>query len=214
MLIDINLLPKKESRNIAMFIIIVTVFILLLSGAIYFYWQVTTMKQTAKQMQQEIDVTTDILTIEQKKLTEFQSMNEIEQLEKAINWTKEQPADVNFIMQHIIKLLPTRGFILDFNLSVEMLQCTIQFDTSAEAAFYLDLLLETDWITNATLTERTTKQLEEEEEKEEVVETTEEMDDVLPRYIANYDIYINLDSVRAETTKDDDKTNTDGGERP
>lgn len=211
MLVDINLLPKKEPRNIASLLIVLTMVLLLLGGAIYFYWYITTTKQAIKQVGQEINVATEILEIEQKKLTDYHSMNEVDQLEKAIDWAKKQPVDINFMMQHFIKLLPTRGFILDIDLSHGVVQSTIQFDSSTEAAYYLNLLLETDWISDATLTERTTEQLEDMNIDENDGQKT---DDILPRYVADFQIYVNTDALRARTNDANNKENTDGGDRP
>lgn len=209
MLVDINLLPKKEPRNIATFIITISVVVILFASAIYFYWQITTTKQQANHLQQEVNVMTEILTLEQQKLTQFTSMNAVKELENAISWTEKQQIDVQFIVQQLTKLLPERGFILEFAYNPTEGQFTVQFDTQAEAAYYLSELIEIEWITDATLNERSSEEVEliEDELPEEAAVSA---DDILPRYIADYHVKINEEKVKQLTTKE----NPGGGERP
>lgn len=211
LLVDINLLPKKEPRNIATFIIIILSVIVLLAVGIYFYWQKTALKQALHKVDEEITVSTELLTLEQKKLTDTETMSEVEQLEKAITWTNKQPTNINYVVQQLVKLLPERGFFQSFNLSTDSVQTTIQFDTSEDAAYYLNMLLETEWISEANLTGRSTRQIVEQDDEADV---TAEDDEIMPRYIANYTIELDLAAVKEITNESSDKgqAQTDGGD--
>lgn len=202
MLVDINLLPKKAARNLATVLIVSIALLFLTISAIYLFWNITTMKQASQQLDNEIEVSNELLAIEQKKLADYQSTNEVEQLEKAIKWTEQQPVNVNFIIQELTKLLPKRGFILDFSFSGSNVQCTVQFDTSADAAYYLHALLITDWLKDATLTSRKAEKLAELDDADDYPEQLDKQEKtILPRYVADYDLTIDISVLKAHNQK-------------
>lgn len=193
MLVDINLLPKKEPRNAASFIIVIFAVVLIIAGGVLFYWKNTQVKQSITKVDNDINITTELLAIEQKKLADVETMDEVEQLEMAVEWTKEQRNDVNFVIRELTKKLPERGFMLSFSLSDDSVSMSTQFDTSSEAAYYLNSLLNTDWIDTANLTGRSTRQLAEDDLAENFT------GELMPRYLANFTIKLNVDEIQQLT---------------
>lgn len=205
MLVDINLLPKKEQKNIASLLLVAVALVLFVSSFIYIYWQKTSTEQAINQLDQETEITNEILSMEQQKIIDYQSSNAVEQLEKAINWTAQLPFNMNFVVQELTKLLPERGFILDFAYTDSAVDCMIQFDVSAEAAYYLNALLNLPWLTEATLTERKTEFIDESEQ-------TTKKDSVLPRYVAQYEMKIDLNAVKTLSKKKTKQPAKSGGD--
>ncbi|MBN8194880.1 fimbrial assembly protein, partial [Bacillus sp. NTK074B] len=65
-------------------------------------------------IEKRIIQTNEILEAQQAKLQEYQSSNAAEELKVAIEWADRQPFDLVFLMEQITRLLPERGFVIEF----------------------------------------------------------------------------------------------------
>ncbi|AIE60908.1 hypothetical protein [Bacillus methanolicus] len=195
MLVEINLLPKKEPRNLSFFIVLGTFIGLVLIGASLFFWQMNVKKQELENVENKIQLSNEILEAERTKLAEFQSSNSVQELENAIKWAKEQPYNIVYVMQKLTKVLPERGFITEFKLEEgNKITQVVQFDTKSDAAYYLNALLNYKWIDEAVITD------EKAGDWEIINNNTNFSDDQIkelakkeyfPRYYAKYELRLN-----------------------
>ncbi|MDF1506879.1 hypothetical protein PZE06_01650 [Robertmurraya sp. DFI.2.37] len=152
MLIDINLLPQKEAKNKSLLTFIVISCFLLFIGGAFAFWINATYTKKLENIEQQIATAEQLVASEQQKITAYESASSIADLENAVKWAKSYPIKTVPILKNLTALLPERGFIQSINYEeTGLLQLTIQFEMSREAAYYLNSLLESDWVTNARL---------------------------------------------------------------
>jgi type IV pilus assembly protein PilN len=196
MLVEINLLPKKEPRNLSLLIILGTFIGLILIGAALLFWQINEKKQELVNIENQIQLTNDILEAERTKLADFQSAGSVQELENAIKWAKDQPYNLVYVLRQLTKVLPERGFITEFKLAEgDIINLIVQFDTKSEAAYYLNYLLNYEWIEEAVITEAKAGDWKimnnnTSVSDDEITESAKK--DYYPRYYAEYELRLNI----------------------
>lgn len=207
MLVDINLLPKKEKRSKAAYISLAAAGLaaVILSVSLYVY--LASQKEEIKKVETQIAQTNEILEAQRVKLADYESSNSVGELENAISWAKEQPFSVVYILNEVTKLLPERGYITEFEKDEEnKIKQIVQFDTKSQAAYYLNSLLSLGWLDEAVLTEaKTTDVLKDDDE-----ETSAAEEEILPRYFAAYELQINSSLLKQEI----EEKEAEGGTAP
>jgi type IV pilus assembly protein PilN len=196
MFVDINLLPKKEPKNVVFLISTVIVLLLVIATASFFYVSMQKAEVKINSLTQELKQTRALQAAEQQKLANVQSLQEVQELEKTVKWARQYPMKTVLLLRKMTKLLPERGFIMSFSYAEDgTVNVTVQFDTSEEAAYYLKLLSDTDFVTDVQLKSLTTM---EEKSSEESVEAEK---NVLPRYLAQYELHVNKNALKQEKEK-------------
>jgi type IV pilus assembly protein PilN len=196
MFVDINLLPKKEPKNVVFLISAAIVLVVVIAGAFVFYMSMQKAEVKINSLTQELKQTRALQAAEQQKLANVQSLQEVQELEKTVKWARQYPMKTVLLLRKMTKLLPERGFIMSFSYAEDgTVNVTVQFDTSEEAAYYLKLLSDTDFVTDVQLKSLTTM---EEKSSEESVEAEK---NVLPRYLAQYELHVNKNALKQEKEK-------------
>jgi type IV pilus assembly protein PilN len=133
---------------------------------------------------------------EQQKLANVQSLQEVQELEKTVKWAEQYPMKTVLLLRKMTKLLPERGFVMSFSYAEDgTVSVTVQFDTSEEAAYYLKSLSDADFVTEVQLKSLTTM------EDKSGEENVEEEKNVLPRYLAQYELHVNKNALKEEKEK-------------
>ncbi|WP_053364230.1 hypothetical protein [Bacillus sp. FJAT-27251] len=152
MLVDINLLPKKEQKNIKIIIILLAALLLVSLAGFFLLWQGKSYNQQIASLDEQITTTQQLAEIEQEKVLAVQTSNSVAVLESAVNWASEDPLKTVPVIKHVTSLLPKRGFIQNISYSeTGTVSLTVQFDTSRDAAYYLKTLLNSEWFSEVTL---------------------------------------------------------------
>jgi Tfp pilus assembly protein PilN len=153
MLVDINLLPKKERKRFGFIIPIALLFILIMLVAVYYYYQISSIKTNIDSADKQISTVRRITAQESEKMNKTQSTDSVTQLKNGIEWADSYRIQSVPVMRELTSLLPERGFIQSFKYEESgMVTLTAQFDTPSEAAYYLNSLNHSKWIEEATLT--------------------------------------------------------------
>jgi type IV pilus assembly protein PilN len=184
-LIDINLLPQKESKRTAFIYSLVGAagLFILLALFMMLSWQ-KTIADTEK-TGEKIEMTKQLIEIQQTKVLGAEAANSIGELNKAVQDMVDYPVKTVPLLNELISLLPERGFIQEFEYSDRtIINLSVQFDSSREAAFYLSRLKKVDWIKEAEILEITTEEVGDSEEEE-----------ILPRYSAMYALHFDSDKL-------------------
>ncbi|MCC3647501.1 fimbrial assembly protein [Cytobacillus oceanisediminis] len=187
MQVDINLLPQREKRTKNIYIILGIIFVLLFAAFLFVYLTVEKKNTELLQIEKRITQTNEILEAQQAKLAEYQSSNAAEELKIAIEWAEKQPFELVFLMEQITRLLPERGFVIEFELDEEnRVKQIVQFDAKSEAAYFLHSLTELPWIEEAIISEAKTADIL----KDEAAELRKQAN-IQPRYYAEFELRIN-----------------------
>ncbi|CAM3940946.1 Type IV pilus biogenesis protein PilN [Mesobacillus thioparans] len=209
MLVEINLLPKKEHKKSSLLIMAFVGILLLSVPAMIIYFQGTNYANKMASMDKQIESTQKLNDILQAKLSAGEGGSSAVKLQNAVNWAEQYPLDTVLILQKIISCLPERGFIKDFEYSNnESAVIKIQFDASRDAAFYLSSLKASEWVNEVTLKNIIAKTVDDGSDTE-ISNNTDNQDEVktLPRYSAEYEI-----EFKPDFFKENKEIDTKGGD--
>ncbi|MCM3669909.1 hypothetical protein M3181_12955 [Mesobacillus maritimus] len=236
MLVDINLLPKKESKNIKLIVIFSAALLLVLVVGFWLFWQGNEYKNEIASLDQQIATTQQIVQIEQEKVVDGLASDSVSKLETAVTWASEDPLKTVPIIKHVTSLLPERGFIQNISYAESgNINLSVQFDTSKEAAYYLKHLLDSEWFSEVVLSavsanapeseaasdeteQDTTEKADGEasddesetatEEKKDSKEQKKKNDEIVPRYVGQFQLTLSRDYIKSQEQK---QAATEGG---
>ncbi|WP_456278112.1 hypothetical protein [Bacillus sp. AK128] len=192
MLIDINLLPKKEVRNIASLVLFVVPLVVAILLITIFLFQQMGAKEEIESLKDSISQQQQLRITYEEKLKSYEGSESVNQLQETISWMDASSVKSVPIIEHLTALLPKRGYILSYNYSEEgSLQITIQFDTSRESAYYLKLLKNSTNFEEVKILSLLTNPYEDIIEQISVEESVPN-EKYVPRYIAVYDLTLNV----------------------
>lgn len=214
MLVEINLLPQKEAKNKSLLVLSIISVVILLVGGFFVYWLNQTYKNKLELIQQQISTTEQLVASEQEKITSYESSNSLGELENTVQWAADYPLKTVPVLKKLTRLLPERGFIQSFTYEeIGIINFTVQFESSRDAAFYLNSLLESDWVTGARLNnlEAVTGFYDRAFGKPDDGPDESKMNNekYVPRYLAEYEVELNRDNLKLEATAESSEGGTD-----
>ncbi|MCE4051601.1 MULTISPECIES: fimbrial assembly protein [Bacillaceae] len=191
MLVEINLLPKKEPKKTAMLVWVLAAAALAALLAGLFFWQYTNDKKKLNSVEDSLVLSNNIVKSSEASLKNYQESDSAKDLKNAITWANEQKVDNVFLLKQLTAILPNRGFIQELEVSEKQkVTLKVQFDTKSDAAYYLNSILQYSWVDEAILVDSKSTDILEgkvSEEIDEAIETLKE-GDIEPRYYASYEI--------------------------
>ncbi|OOE05677.1 pilus assembly protein PilN [Anoxybacillus kestanbolensis] len=181
MLVEINLLPKRERKSRLLPLLLIVAAVLLLVGATTFYFVIQHMEQQISQLKTELDQTKALRIAEEEKQSAGTSASVGAQLQEAIQWAEQYPVHTVALLHELIERLPERGFLMSVSYARDgAIQLTAQFDTTRESAAYLQALKEASFIADVKLTSLTATEGKSEE-------------GTMPRYVGQFSIQLNME---------------------
>lgn len=181
MLVEINLLPKRERKSRLLSLLLIVAAVLLLVGATTFYFVIQHMEQQISQLKTELDQTKALRIAEEEKQSAGTSASVGAQLQEAIRWAEQYPLHTVLLLRELIERLPERGFLMNVSYDRDgAIQLTVQFDTPRESAAYLQALKEASFIADVKLTSLTATEGKSEE-------------GTMPRYVGQFSIQLNME---------------------
>lgn len=190
MLVDINLLYQKEKKKpwALLTVIICLVLVALLLTVSWIYYQ--SQMQKVDQLNRELTANEELRKVYENSSAKNNQTTPTDQLSKAIHWAQVNRKETYVLLQHLISLLPERGFISDFSFqAVGTVILSVQFDTTRQAADFLHHLQTSSYMKNTELQSIDTNQLE---------ENVDDNQTELPRYQAKYQLDLNLEALLTE----------------
>ncbi|MEK5441661.1 hypothetical protein [Fredinandcohnia sp. FSL W7-1320] len=217
MLVDINLLPRKEFKNRAKLLLLLMILGVAIIGFLLIFLQYKQATLLEENLANQIETLQEKRAAEEQKYASANNSNNLINLERTVEWADGYFVESVPIINHLTKLLPERGFVQKFSYSEDgIVSLEVQFDTNTENAHYLALLTESPFIRSARLlTVSTTPILEENRDKADNKEQsnnnsneaedaptgnaveTDINNDILPRYFAQYEIIFEKSAIRS-----------------
>jgi type IV pilus assembly protein PilN len=192
MLVEINLLPKKEHKKSSVLIMVLAGILLLSISASIILFQGSSYEDRMASLDKQIVSIQKLNEVQQAKLADGNTGSSAVKLQKAVEWAEQYPIETVPLLQKIIAVLPERGFIQELEYGhTNSVVIKIQFDASRDAAFYLSSLKESDWVEKVTLMNIAAESDDVETSNAgETAFTTQDRDaETLPRYSAEYEIF-------------------------
>ncbi|NCG66706.1 fimbrial protein [Bacillus coagulans] len=151
MLVEINLLPKKEPKNIALLF-----WAGILAGAsaiflIVFFIALHQTKQGLAAVNQQIKQTEALQSAEQAAQKSNADIQDFKKLSSAVKWASDTPVKTVPVLDKLTKLLPQYGYITDFSCGSTGANVTVQFDSPDEAVYFLKRLNDSQYFSGAVL---------------------------------------------------------------
>ncbi|MCC3356553.1 PilN domain-containing protein [Bacillus sp. REN16] len=216
MLVDINLLPRKEYRNRANLFLVILIVIVALVGFLFVFLQLNKAHALEKDLNNQLVTVQAARVAAEEEGAVSNNSNSVLQLERTAEWADAYFVETVPILNHLTKLLPERGFVQSFTYSdTGVISFEVQFDTNTEVAHYLALLNESPNFESVKLFTVSTSPLTEEVNEEDVGQgnetnnesnptntegnvtlpnnatKTDANDNILPRYYAQFELIIN-----------------------
>jgi len=196
MLVEINLLPRKKMKNRATFLVIILSILIALICSTILYVQVSAVKNEKQRLSNQLTSLEKKREILEQKVSTNEGANSVIKLEQAVIWADEYFVETVPLVKHLSSLLPERGFIQSFTyVDVGVVNCVIQFDSNSEVAHYLATLKKSPYLKEIKLNSITTSALTDEEP--EITNSSEEnVEEILPRYLAQFELSINQEELK------------------
>jgi len=190
MLVEINLLPKREHKKSSQLIIAILIILFFTVSSSIIYIQGNRYNSKIEVIDKQIESLQKLNDAQQAKMTDVEAGNSAVKLQTALKWAEQYPVETVPLMQNIISLLPERGFIQNFEYSdSDSVLITIQYDSTRDTAFYLSSLKQSEWVQQATLLNIKAVTMEEKKvASESGTINNHEKAKILPRYSAEYKI--------------------------
>lgn len=213
MLANINLLPKRDSRNVAnLSICLIVAFITLILAGLFFIQQYSVEKKRVEIEKEvsQLEEQNAALSSKNSPTNGNISQSSIASLQSAVDYSNGVSLDTVPILNELTKQLPERGFFKAYSYNdLGEITLAVQFDTNREAAYYLARLKESAYFTDADLNSITTLSQDEtvvnpENPITESVPEREEDDQSMPRSEAQYFLKINPDFVNPSSEDETD----------
>ncbi|AMQ21328.1 fimbrial protein [Geobacillus thermoleovorans] len=179
MIAEINLLPKKETRQSIRLVLLFGAALLLLAGLVL-YWLIERADHRQAVLESELKQVRAEQSVLAAKTKQADEQKEREELTKAVTWAERYPLKSVPLLQALTKQLPERGFVMNVTYSDRTkMTMVVQFDAPEEAAYYLDRLEKVRMVKNVKLVNVAANS-----------ETSGEPEDhqVVPRYMAQYEL--------------------------
>jgi type IV pilus assembly protein PilN len=146
MLVEINLLPKKEPRNITPYLIIVSTVLIVTIIGIVMYSKVMDEKKRIADVKAETQQVKLQQITEEKKIKDKSNGNATEQLRKIVEETEKKTLHSVDLMNRIVSLLPTKGYFKSYKYEDGKITLHVLYKEYAEAAYYYKRLQDEEWV--------------------------------------------------------------------
>jgi type IV pilus assembly protein PilN len=186
MIVEINLLPKKEPKNAAVLVSVAVFTAFLIAAAVVFYVLSARADEQINELEGDLKQIRAMQEIEQQKQKDAQSAQGIKELQEAVQWSENYPLKMVPLLRNMTKLLPERGFMMNFSYEGNgTVTIAVQFDTSEQAAYYLKRLEDAEFVEAVQLKSVSAVN---DTDKNNGQDTEEKQ--VVPRYLAQYEIHV------------------------
>ncbi|MEH7384763.1 hypothetical protein V7147_05000 [Bacillus sp. JJ1521] len=219
MLVDINLLPRKEFKNRAKLLPLIIIISVALIGFLFIFIQYKKATTLEEKLTNQITALQETRMAEEQKFGSANHSNNVINLEKTVEWADGYFVETVPILNHLTTLLPERGFVQNFSYTDDgIVTLEVQFDTNTENAHYLALLTDSPLIESARLLTVSTSPITEgtkesavnnnetnaeiNNETKETEATTDnkiesdQNNNILPRYFAQYEITFDKSAIK------------------
>jgi Tfp pilus assembly protein PilN len=195
MLIEINLLPSKgEKRGIAsLLFVIIPIATLLIGGSLFAYAYVSTGKNLSAAKQALTTAQTQVQA-QQQKIKQLESSSSANQLKQMIDWAKINQISTVKVLDTLTSLLPDDGYFANYQFNAGTANISVQFMTMNDAANYLYQLQNSSIVQSVEMSNIATKVTA--KVNPQNTESADPDEKVLPRYLAQYRIKLNLEKVK------------------
>jgi type IV pilus assembly protein PilN len=201
MLVEINLLPKKEhktSSSLSIVLILLFVFIIVSIGV---FVQARINETSLEKVDQEIESVQKLNTALQNKINDQESSHSTGNLQRAVAWAESYTPETVRLLRSLIALLPEQGFIQSLSYNGEgVVGVKVQFESSRDAAYFLSSLKHSEWVDNASIL--TIAGVKEEGNASASGLNTEAAEVVMPVYYSEFEIHFNREFFTKEYQND------------
>lgn len=188
MLVEINLLPKKEHKTSSSLSIVLILLLIFVVVSIVVFVQARVNETSLKKVNQEIEAIQQLNFALQTKITDQESKDSMGKLQRAVTWAESSTPESVRLLRSLIGLLPEQGFIQTLSYNGEgIVSVRAEFESSRDAAYFLSSLKHSEWVNNASILTVEAVKKEGSEPASEL--NTEATGVLMPTYYSEFEIH-------------------------
>jgi type IV pilus assembly protein PilN len=207
MLANINLLPQKVRRRFSSLLVWVIPVIFVCSGMSWMAIENHIIQKNIASEQQELAQTQKLIQAEESKIKGTASTSSAAELGKLDQWLQTNRYSTVKVLKAFTSYLPERGYFLSFQSAQGgELSIKVQFDSLDQISAYLYQLKNSSMVQTVTLANVVTQELAKSQQNTTNGDITlnslpQDNTHVMPRYLAQFQIKLNLQEVRKDQAK-------------
>lgn len=190
MLVEINLLPKKENKTSSSLSIVLILLFIFVIVSIGVFVQARVNETSLDKVDQEIESVQKLNNALQSKITDQESSDSTGNLQKAVTWAESYTPETVRLLRSLIALLPEQGFIQSLSYNGDgIVSVKVQFESSRDAAYFLSLLKHSEWVKKVSIL--TLEAVKEEGSEPSNSSNTKAAEALMPTYYSEFEIHFN-----------------------
>jgi type IV pilus assembly protein PilN len=207
MLANINLLPQKERRRTSTLLVWMIPIILVCSGISWMAIENHIIQKNIASEQQELALTQKLIQVEENKIKGTASTSSAAELGKLAQGLQTNRYSTVKVLKAFTSYLPERGYFISFQSAQGGdLSMKVQFDSLDQVSGYLYQLKNSSLVQTVTLVSVVTQELAKSQPNTtngdiNLNNLPQDNTHVMPRYIAQFQIKLNLQEVRKDQAK-------------
>ncbi|GAE28596.1 type IV pilus biogenesis protein PilN [Halalkalibacter wakoensis JCM 9140] len=190
MMVEINLLPQKERKSFYSIIILLAIIIVLLVTSLIYFMYTNNIKNEIARTEQTIETTEQLRMVQEQQLADAQQSSMVDVLEAQIDWIEQQQISGVSLLSHFVRKLPEKAYFMNYTyVDQGTVQIFVQFESPIDVSSYLHELTDSRFVQSADLLNINAQEIIDEEGLSE---------DLLPRYLANFEVKLNVNEIKVE----------------
>ena len=189
MIVNVNLLPQREKRNVVMYILLLIFFVCIFVTFLSFYMMKNNEEQKKASLEQQLAATQAALIQQKKSQQSSEDPSDEVKLQNEVKQLQDSTFSTVTIIDQLTKLLPMYGVFQSLNYeSGGTITLQVRFNDQREAIYYFARLQKQSWVDQVNLSSIEAEEVSNTDQTSNVQEVS--------GYIANYEIQVNKDKVK------------------
>ncbi|MBS3682030.1 PilN domain-containing protein [Ornithinibacillus massiliensis] len=191
MLPEVDLLPKIERQNSAVYILFVSGLLLFLLLLLVFIYSFFTTKHALGEVEQNLAEVNEEKTVLLERITSLKESNDKDTYGQVMAYTEHQIIPTSRFIDEIIALLPESGYLSSYTYNYQSVTIETQLETMSDVAAYFSELNASPFITDVKVNQMNTFDINSNQDRTDMYE-------VIPRYTVNYTIDVDQRYMKEE----------------
>ncbi|MEN2467097.1 PilN domain-containing protein [Ornithinibacillus sp. JPR2-1] len=191
MLPEVDLLPKIERQNSALYLLFVSGLLLFLLLLLVFIYSFFTTKHALGEIEQNLAEVNEEKTMLLEQVTSLKESNDKDTYGQAMAYAEHQIIPTSRFIDELIALLPESGYLSSYTYNYQSVTIETQLETMSDVAAYFSELNASPFITDVKVNQMNTFDITSYQDRTDMYE-------LIPRYTVNYTIDVDQRYMKEE----------------
>ncbi|MCP8617939.1 PilN domain-containing protein [Salirhabdus salicampi] len=149
MLVEVNLLPRKERKSKIFVFGVASSVLLLAAVSVLAFYYISSLKENIAQMEKQASQVEQQASALQAELND--SVSDFSQLDHTVTMLRDYPVASSQVVANASKLLPSAGYFQSLQYHAGSISLNILLEDDIAAAYYFNHLSNAEWVNEVTL---------------------------------------------------------------